>query len=160
MDKDEVKSEDICSTLKGSTETLLPIQLFEFKTHLLEAVEELRMLRLAKLQYEEQISKLIMEKQELSWKNESLSNQEEIIEKRHKDALSVLKKQFNAKMCAVELEKGRFQLTAETKERENLGLREDIKVLQLSKYSLQKKIDDLIIQSLSFLTMMLMLNDP
>ncbi|XP_068117430.1 coiled-coil domain-containing protein 73 isoform X2 [Hyperolius riggenbachi] len=143
MDKDEMETESISYTLKGTSETLLPLQLFEFKTHLLEAVEELRMGRFSKIQYEEQISKILMEKQELAWRNESLSSKEEILEKRHQDALAALKKQFQAKMCTVEEEKGWFQLTAETKEREILGLRQEIKVLQLSKYNLQKNVQEM-----------------
>ncbi|XP_063800542.1 coiled-coil domain-containing protein 73 isoform X2 [Pseudophryne corroboree] len=136
MDKEEMEIENTSYPLNVPSETLLPIQLFEFRTHLLEAVEELRMGRLAKVQYEEQISKILMEKQELVWKNESLSSQEEILEKRHKDALAVLKKQLQSKMCTVEEEKGRFQLAAETKEREIFGLKEDIKALQEQKLQL------------------------
>ncbi|XP_075043581.1 coiled-coil domain-containing protein 73 [Mixophyes fleayi] len=143
MDNGEMETKNTSYTLKVSSETLLPIQLFEFRAHLLEAVEELRMGRLANAQYEEQISKILMEKQELMWKNESLSNQEEILEKGHKDALAIVKKQLQAKMCAMEEEKGRYQLAAETKERETLGLREDIKALQISKYNLQKKVQEM-----------------
>ncbi|XP_069821881.1 coiled-coil domain-containing protein 73 [Dendropsophus ebraccatus] len=148
MDKDEMDIENSSYTLKGSSETLLPIQLFEFKAHLLEVVEELRIGRvtdytLAKIQYEDQINKILMEKQELMWKYESVSNQEEIVEKKHNDSLAALKKQLQAKMCLIEEEKGRFQLTAETKERENISLREDIKTLQIAKYNLQKKVQEM-----------------
>ncbi|XP_071974709.1 coiled-coil domain-containing protein 73 isoform X2 [Engystomops pustulosus] len=143
MENNEMDIENPSYTLKGSSETLLPIQLFEFKSHLLEAVEELRMGRLAKIQYEEQINKILMEKQELTWKYESLSKQEDIVEKKHNDSQAVLKKQLQAKMCLIEEEKGRFQLDAETKEKENISLREDIKALQIAKYSYQKKAQEM-----------------
>ncbi|XP_044125205.1 coiled-coil domain-containing protein 73 [Bufo gargarizans] len=93
MEKDEMDIENPSYTLKESSETLLPIQLFEFKAQLLEAVEELRMGRIAKIQYEEQINKILMEKQELTWKYESLSKEEENVEKKHSDSLVRLKKQ-------------------------------------------------------------------
>ncbi|XP_075693875.1 coiled-coil domain-containing protein 73 isoform X2 [Rhinoderma darwinii] len=140
MDKDEMDIENPSYTLKGTSETLLPIQLFDFKAHLLEAAEELRMGRLAKIQYEEQINKILMERQELLWKYESLSNQEEIVEKKHNDSLAALKKQFQTKMCLIEEEKGRFQLVAETKERENISLREDIKASQKEVHELEQKL--------------------
>ncbi|XP_077137749.1 coiled-coil domain-containing protein 73 [Ranitomeya variabilis] len=143
MEKDELDIENPSYTIEGSSETLLPIQLFEFKAHLLETVEELRIARLGKIQYEEHINKILMEKQELIWKQESLSNQEEIVEKKHNDSLAMLKKQMQAKMCFIEEEKGRFELAAEAKERENINLREEIKALQIVKYSLQKKVQEM-----------------
>ncbi|XP_056382588.1 coiled-coil domain-containing protein 73 isoform X3 [Hyla sarda] len=143
MDEGEIDMKNSSYTLKGSSETLLPIHLYEFKAHLLEAVEELRMGRLAKIQYEEQVNKILMEKQELMWKCEAISNQEEIVEKKHNDSLAALKKQLQAKMCLIEEEKGRFQLAAESKERENSSLREDIKTLQIAKYNFQKKVHEM-----------------
>ncbi|XP_075423470.1 coiled-coil domain-containing protein 73 isoform X3 [Ascaphus truei] len=143
MDEDGIKTETTSYTFQGSFETVLSFQLLEFKTSLFEAVEELRMGRVAKIQYEEQISKILMEKQELVWQNETLSHQSEILDKRHKEALAALKKQLQAKMCATEEEKGQFQLAAEIKEREIGGLKEDLKTLQMSKYSLQKKLHEM-----------------
>ncbi|KAM4618117.1 coiled-coil domain-containing protein 73 [Discoglossus pictus] len=106
MDPDNLKTET-AYTFQESSEPLFSIQILEFKTSLLEAVEELRMGRVAKGQYEEQISKILLEKQELVWQN------------------------------------GQFQLVAETKGREINGLKEDLKSLQMSNYSLQKKLQEM-----------------
>ncbi|KAF7245590.1 Coiled-coil domain-containing protein 73 [Varanus komodoensis] len=54
-------------TLQNSSEAMLSIQRLDFKTSFLEAVEELRMRRDAETHYEEQISKLLLEKHELEW---------------------------------------------------------------------------------------------
>ncbi|XP_021119647.1 coiled-coil domain-containing protein 73 isoform X5 [Heterocephalus glaber] len=80
-------------TLQSSSETMFSIQLLDFKTSLLEALEELRMRREAEIQYEEQIGKIIMETQELKWQKETLQNQKEALVKQHKEAMEVFKKQ-------------------------------------------------------------------
>ncbi|KAM4723150.1 coiled-coil domain-containing protein 73 [Rhinophrynus dorsalis] len=115
----------------GINKNILSVQLLEFKTSLLEAVEELRMGRAVKIQYEEQICKVQMEKQDLAWQNETLSNQAEVLEKQHKEAIAALKKQAN------------FQLGAETKGKEICLLKEELKTLQMSKYNLQKKLQEM-----------------
>ncbi|KAJ1075203.1 hypothetical protein K5549_006565 [Capra hircus] len=118
-------------SLQSSSETLFSIQLLDFKTSFLEALEELRMRREAETQYEEQIAKIIMETQELKWQKETLQNQKETLAKQHKEAMAVLKKQ------------GKFQLATEIKEKEIEGLKETLKTLQVSKYSLQKKVSEM-----------------
>ncbi|KAM8812687.1 coiled-coil domain-containing protein 73 [Rhynchonycteris naso] len=128
---------------QSSAETLFSIQLLDFKTGLLEALEELRMRREAEIQYEEQIGKIIMETQDLKWQNETLQNQKETLAKQHHEAMAVYKKQLQMKMCALEEEKGKYQLAAEIKEKEIEGLKETLKSLQVSKYSLQKKVNEL-----------------
>ncbi|XP_069927800.1 coiled-coil domain-containing protein 73 isoform X3 [Oryctolagus cuniculus] len=105
--------------LQSSSETLFSIQLLDFKTSFLEALEELRMRREAETQYEEQIGKIIVEIQELKWQK------------------------FQMKMCALEEEKGKFQLATEIKEKEIEGLKETLKTLQVSNYSLQKKMSEM-----------------
>ncbi|KAF5918950.1 hypothetical protein HPG69_005991 [Diceros bicornis minor] len=69
--ENDFKTESSSSTfaLQSSSETLFSIQLLDFKTSLLEALEELRMRREAETQYEEQIGKIIVETQELKWQN-------------------------------------------------------------------------------------------
>uniref|UniRef100_A0A5F9D870 Coiled-coil domain containing 73 n=1 Tax=Oryctolagus cuniculus TaxID=9986 RepID=A0A5F9D870_RABIT len=130
--------------LQSSSETLFSIQLLDFKTSFLEALEELRMRREAETQYEEQIGKIIVEIQELKWQKESLQNQKETLVKQHKEAMAVFKKQFQMKMCALEEEKGKFQLATEIKEKEIEGLKETLKTLQVSNYSLQKKMSEMV----------------
>ncbi|XP_064221123.1 coiled-coil domain-containing protein 73 [Aotus nancymaae] len=130
-------------TLQSSSETLFSIQLLDFKTNLLEALEELRMRREAEIQYEEQISKIIVETQELKWQKETLQNQKETLAKQHREAMAVFKKQLQMKICALEEEKGRYQLATEIKEKEIEGLKETLKALQVSKYSLQKKVSEM-----------------
>ncbi|VCW70144.1 unnamed protein product [Gulo gulo] len=67
--ENDFKTDSSSSTfaLPSSSETMFSIQLLDFKTSLLEALEELRMRREAETQYEEQIGKIIMETQELKW---------------------------------------------------------------------------------------------
>ncbi|KAF6102502.1 coiled-coil domain containing 73 [Phyllostomus discolor] len=143
--ENDFKTDSSLSTfaLQSSSETLFSIQLLDFKTSLLEALEELRMRREAEIQYEEQIGKIIVETQELKWQNETLQNQKEMLTKQHKDAMAVFKKQFQMKMYALEEEKGKYQLATEIKEKEIEGLKETLKTLQVSKYSLQKKVSEM-----------------
>uniref|UniRef100_A0A2K6MXL9 Coiled-coil domain containing 73 n=1 Tax=Rhinopithecus bieti TaxID=61621 RepID=A0A2K6MXL9_RHIBE len=130
-------------TLQSSSETLFSIQLLDFKTSLLEALEELRMRREAEIHYEEQIGKIIVETQELKWQKETLQNQKETLAEQHKEAMAVFKKQLQMKMYALEEEKGKYQLATEIKEKEIEGLKETLKALQVSKYSLQKKVSEM-----------------
>ncbi|KAM5317451.1 coiled-coil domain-containing protein 73 [Glossophaga mutica] len=143
--ENDFKTDSSLSTfaLQSSSETLFSIQLLDFKTCLLEALEELRMRREAEIQYEEQIGKIIVETQELKWQNETLQNQKEMLTKQHKEAMTVFKKQFQMKMYALEEEKGKYQLATEIKEKEIEGLKETLKTLQVSKYSLQKKVSEM-----------------
>ncbi|XP_078538591.1 coiled-coil domain-containing protein 73 [Lissotriton helveticus] len=138
-----VENEPACHAFRGSSDTLLSIQLLEFKTSLLEAVEELRLRRDAQIQYEEHTSQIMMEKQELEWKNDSLEQQSESLKKQHTESVTALKKQLQAKICAMEEEKGQYKLAAETKEKEITGLKDDLKALQISKYTLQKKLNEM-----------------
>nr|XP_020766940.1 coiled-coil domain-containing protein 73 isoform X2 [Odocoileus virginianus texanus] len=143
--ENDFKTESASSafSLQSSSETLFSIQLLDFKTSLLEALEELRMRREAETQYEEQIGKIMMETQELKWQKETLQNQKETLAKQHQEAMAVLKKQLQMKVCALEEEKGKFQLATEIKEKEIEGLKETLKTLQVSKYSLQKKVNEM-----------------
>ncbi|XP_038663765.1 coiled-coil domain-containing protein 73-like isoform X3 [Scyliorhinus canicula] len=127
----------------SDTAALRSVQQLEFKTSLLEVVEELRIRRVVESRYEEQISNLVVEKQELEWQKESLQHQCNALSSQHEEAMAVLKKQFQTRVNAVEEEKGKFQLTAESKEREINGLKEELKILQVSKYSLEKKLNEL-----------------
>uniref|UniRef100_A0A8D0HFA6 Coiled-coil domain-containing protein 73 n=1 Tax=Sphenodon punctatus TaxID=8508 RepID=A0A8D0HFA6_SPHPU len=129
MDKD-FKTEVSTYTFKSSSEALLCIQLLDFKTNLLEAVEELRMRRNAEIHYEEQISKIVVEKQELEWQKETLQHQAETLNKQHKEAMAAFKKQ----MCSLEkiIYFGKYQLAVETREREIDGLKETLKTLQVN----------------------------
>ncbi|RMB97884.1 hypothetical protein DUI87_25362 [Hirundo rustica rustica] len=66
MDED-FKAQALDSTLPSPSETLLSIRLLDFKTSLLEAIEELRIRRETEINYEDQINKIVIEKQELEW---------------------------------------------------------------------------------------------
>uniref|UniRef100_A0A8C6S1W4 Coiled-coil domain-containing protein 73 n=1 Tax=Nannospalax galili TaxID=1026970 RepID=A0A8C6S1W4_NANGA len=131
-------------TLQSSSGTMAFSQLLDFRTTLLEALEELQMRREAEHKYEEQISKIIMETQELKWQKETLQHQKEALVKQHKEEMEVFKKQLQMKMCALEEEKGKFQLATEIKEKEIEGLKGTLKALQVSKYSLQKKVCEMV----------------
>ncbi|XP_062974491.1 coiled-coil domain-containing protein 73 [Elgaria multicarinata webbii] len=128
---------------QNSSEAMLSIQRLDFKTSFLEAVEELRMRRDAEIHYEEQISKFVLEKQELEWQKEALQHEKEALSKQHTEAMTAFKKQFQARMFAMEEEKGKYLLAKESKEREIEGLKETLKTLQISKYTLQKKLNEM-----------------
>ncbi|NXX78030.1 CCD73 protein, partial [Urocolius indicus] len=129
--------------LQSPSETLLSIRLLDFKTSLLEAIEELRIRRETEVNYEDQISKIVVEKQELEWQKETLQHQMDTLNQQNKEALSAFKKQLQAKVFAIEEEKGKYQLAVETKGKEIDGLKETLKALQVSKYVLQKKLNEM-----------------
>ncbi|XP_035251404.1 coiled-coil domain-containing protein 73-like isoform X2 [Anguilla anguilla] len=127
----------------ASDDGFLSIQVLEFKTSLLEAAEELHIHRDAEMGFEEQINKFVMEKQELEWEKESLQHQIDTLVHQHNESLAAQKKQFQAMIAEIEGEKGKHQLSAELKDRENVRLKEALKMLQLFKCSLQKKLSEL-----------------
>ncbi|NXV11944.1 CCD73 protein, partial [Cepphus grylle] len=129
--------------LQSPSETLLSIRLLDFKTSLLEAMEELRIRRETEINYEDQISKIVVEKQELEWQKETLQHQTDALHQQNKEAMAAFKKQLQARMFAMEEEKGRYQLAVETKEKEIDGLKEALKALQISKYTLEKKLNEM-----------------
>ncbi|NXQ24624.1 CCD73 protein, partial [Alaudala cheleensis] len=129
--------------LPSPSETLLSIRLLDFKTSLLEAIEELRIRRETESNYEEQINKVVIEKQELEWQKETLQHQTDTLQQQNKEAMAAFKKQLQARMFAMEEEKGKYQLAVETKEKEIDGLKETLKALQISKYTLQKKLNEM-----------------
>ncbi|XP_078271692.1 coiled-coil domain-containing protein 73 isoform X2 [Rhinoraja longicauda] len=97
---------------------LCSVHQLEFKTSLLEVVEELHICRAAESRYEEQISKLVVEKQELEWQKESLQHQYNALSSQHEETIISLKKQFQTQVNAAEEEK-------------------------VSKYNLEKKLSEL-----------------
>ncbi|NXM92777.1 CCD73 protein, partial [Oenanthe oenanthe] len=129
--------------LPSPSETLLSIRLLDFKTNLLEAIEELRIRRETETHYEDQINKIVIEKQELEWQKETLQHQTDTLQQQNKEAMAAFKKQLQARMFAMEEEKGKYQLAVETKEKEIDGLKETLKALQISKYTLQKKLNEM-----------------
>ncbi|XP_027128138.1 coiled-coil domain-containing protein 73 isoform X2 [Larimichthys crocea] len=129
-----------CQTESGGT---ILLQLLEFKTRLLEVVEELHIRRDAETRFEDQISTLVLEKQELEWEKESLQHQAETMSKQHTESLTSVKKQFQAKIRNIEEEKGKYQVSAELKDKEINNLKEELKALQLLKYNLEKKSSEL-----------------
>ncbi|NXN68754.1 CCD73 protein, partial [Himantopus himantopus] len=129
--------------LQSPSETLLSIRLLDFKTSLLEAIEELRIRRETEINYEDQISKIVVEKQELEWQKETLQHQTDTLHQQNKEAMAAFKKQLQARVFAMEEEKGKYQLAVETKEKEIDGLKEALKALQISKYTLEKKLNEM-----------------
>ncbi|XP_051978681.1 coiled-coil domain-containing protein 73-like [Xyrauchen texanus] len=121
----------------------ISVQVLEFKTSLLEAVEELHIHRDAETRYEEQIFKLVLEKQELEWQKESLQSQISRMSNESSESLTAVKKQFQAQIRRIEGEKGKNQLSAELKDKEITSLKEELKLLQLLRYSLEKKLSEL-----------------
>ncbi|XP_063145591.1 coiled-coil domain-containing protein 73 [Candoia aspera] len=142
MDED-LDKEIAAYSLQNSSEALLSIQLLDFKTTFLEAVEELRMRRDSENHYEKEISRHVAEKQDLVWQKEAIDHEKEALKQQHVEAITTLKKQFQAKMIVMEEEKGKHLLVVESKEREMEGLKETFKKLQISKYTLQKKLNEM-----------------
>ncbi|XP_034541863.1 coiled-coil domain-containing protein 73-like isoform X2 [Notolabrus celidotus] len=136
FEPDSSLSSSLCQTGSGRTITL---QLLEFKTLLLEFVEELQIQRDAKTLFEDQISKLVLEKQELEWEKESLQHQAKTMANQHTEVLMNTQKQFQAKIRSIEEVKEKHQVIAELKEKEMTNLKEELKSLQLLKYNLEKK---------------------
>ncbi|XP_035011790.2 myosin-1 isoform X2 [Hippoglossus stenolepis] len=129
-----------CQRESGGT---ILLQLLEFKTHLLEAVEELHIRKDAETHFEDQISKLVLEKQELEWERETLQHQIETGVNQHTESLTSVKKQFQAKIRNIEEEKGKYQVSAELKDKEINNLKEELRSLQLLKFNLEKKSKEL-----------------
>ncbi|XP_053362323.1 uncharacterized protein LOC128532123 [Clarias gariepinus] len=136
----DLKSSDI---VPDSDSRIISVQLLEFKTCLLEAVKELHIHRDAETRHEAQICTLILEKQELEWQKESLQNQINRMTKEQSESLDAVKKQFQAQIQEIEADKGKHQLSAEFKDKEITSLKEELKSLQLFKYSLEKKLSEL-----------------
>ncbi|XP_029009769.1 myosin-8-like isoform X3 [Betta splendens] len=128
---------------EAENEGAILLQLLEFKNHLLEAIEELHIRRDSETRFEDQLSKLVLEKQELEWEKESLQQQIETVENQRKESLSYVKKQFQDKIRNTEEEKWKYQLTSELKDKEISSLKEELKSLQLLKYNLERKSSEL-----------------
>lgn len=122
----------------------ISVHVLEFKASLLEAVEELHIRRDAETRYEEQICKLMLENPELEWEKESLQNQISKMSNENSESLAAVKKQFQAQIRGLEGEKGKIQLAAELKDKEITSLKEELKSLQLLRYSLEKKLAELV----------------
>ncbi|KAM8750814.1 coiled-coil domain-containing protein 73 isoform 3-T3 [Acanthopagrus schlegelii] len=133
-------SSTCCQTESGGT---ILLQLLEFKMHLLEVVEELHIRRHAETRFEDQISTLVLEKQELEWEKESLQHQSETMANQHTESVMNVRKQFQAKIRHMEEEKGKHQVSAELKDKEINNLKGELKSLQLLKYNLEKKSSEL-----------------
>ncbi|KAI4892689.1 hypothetical protein NFI96_016008 [Prochilodus magdalenae] len=133
---------------------IISVQLLEFKTSLLEAVEELHIHRDAENRYEAQTCQLVLEKQELEWQKcspanqsgeliyiheftnkESLQSQIDRMTKEHSESLAAVKKQFQTQIRGLEGEKGKHQLSAELKDKEITSLKEELKLLQVNLHS-------------------------
>ncbi|XP_056106894.1 coiled-coil domain-containing protein 73-like [Rhinichthys klamathensis goyatoka] len=136
----QLKTPNIAIENDGRT---ISVQVLEFKTSLLEAVEELYIHRDAETRYEEQICKLVLEKQELEWQKETLQSQNSKMSTENSESLAAVKKQFQAQIRRIEGEKGKNQLAAELKDKEIISLKEELKLLQLLRYSLEKKLSEL-----------------
>ncbi|XP_062403400.1 uncharacterized protein LOC134094044 [Sardina pilchardus] len=122
---------------------ILSVQILEFKTSLLDAVQELHIRRDAETRYEGQINELVLEKQELEWQKDSVQHQISSVTNQHDEALDTVKKRFQAQIRSLEEDRGKHQLTAELREKEMTSLKEELKTLQLGKYSMEKKLSEL-----------------
>uniref|UniRef100_A0A669QQ34 Coiled-coil domain containing 73 n=1 Tax=Phasianus colchicus TaxID=9054 RepID=A0A669QQ34_PHACC len=114
---------------QSPSETLLSIRLLDFKTSLLETIEELRIRRETEINYEDQLSKIVVEKQELEWQKETLQHQTDTLQQQTKEAMAAFKKQVAKQMLP-----GKYQLAVEIKEKEINGLKETLKELQVNYY--------------------------
>ncbi|KAM7327646.1 hypothetical protein ACRRTK_014013 [Alexandromys fortis] len=92
--EDSTKSSTSTVTLQSSLKTMASIQLLDFRTNLLEAVEELRMRREAETQYEKQIAKIIMEIQELKWQKEQKAHLHHLAKEDYHKQLNEIEKYY------------------------------------------------------------------
>ncbi|XP_023671990.1 coiled-coil domain-containing protein 73 isoform X8 [Paramormyrops kingsleyae] len=127
----------------------LAVQVIQFKASLLEAMEELRFHRQAEMDFEERISQLLLEKQELEWQKESFQHQTDMLLNQNTESVTALKKKFQARIKGLEEEKGKYQVTVELKDKEIRTLKEELKLLKLSKCSLQKTLSELDMEKLN-----------
>ncbi|KAM8892715.1 coiled-coil domain-containing protein 73 isoform 3-T4 [Spinachia spinachia] len=125
-----------CQTQGGGT---ILLHLLQFKTLLLETFEELHIRRDAEARFEDQISKLVLEKQELEWETESLRHQIEMLSNQHSESLTSVKKQLQANITNIKEEKEKYQVSAELKDKEINNLKEELKSLQGQKLALHSR---------------------
>ncbi|XP_047013222.1 uncharacterized protein LOC108268961 isoform X1 [Ictalurus punctatus] len=104
---------------------------------------KIQVIKDSETRHEAQICKLVLEKQELEWQKEALQNQINRMTKEQSESLAVVKKQFQAQIRGIDGEKGKHQLSVELKDKEITSLKEELKLLQLFKYSLEKKLSEL-----------------
>uniref|UniRef100_A0A8P4KJ36 Uncharacterized protein n=1 Tax=Dicentrarchus labrax TaxID=13489 RepID=A0A8P4KJ36_DICLA len=83
----------------------------------------------AETRFEDQISKLVLEKQELEWEKGTLQHQTETVANQHTESLINVKKQ----VCFYCMVTGKYQVSAELKEKEIKNLKEELKSLQKNK---------------------------
>ncbi|KAM8861676.1 coiled-coil domain-containing protein 73 [Synchiropus picturatus] len=121
----------------------LLLHLLEYKAQLLEAVEELHIRRDAEARFEDQISEVILERQELEWEKESLQHQMKTAAHQHVDSLAKVRKQLRDSVRSSEEEKEKLQALAESMQKEASNLKEELKELQRLKYNLEKKCGEL-----------------
>uniref|UniRef100_A0A3P8SFZ6 Uncharacterized protein n=1 Tax=Amphiprion percula TaxID=161767 RepID=A0A3P8SFZ6_AMPPE len=84
--------------------------------------------------FEDQISKLVLEKQELEWEKVQL--------------FTWNKEYFNKYTLKIS---GKYQVIAELKDKEINSLKEELKALQLLKYNLEKKSNELVRKDFPFI---------
>ncbi|KAJ4938410.1 hypothetical protein JOQ06_003030, partial [Pogonophryne albipinna] len=96
----------------------------------------------AETRFEDQISKLVLEKQELEWEKESLQRQIETVANQHTESILNVKKKLQAKIRNTVEEKGKYQVSAEIKDKEINNLKDELKTLQEVKLALQTRSKD------------------
>ncbi|KAK1161734.1 coiled-coil domain-containing protein 73-like [Acipenser oxyrinchus oxyrinchus] len=81
--REDREAAEPCSVynIQDSADTVISVQLLEFKTSVIEVVEELRIRRDAETRFEEQINRLVVEKQELEWQKGKYQLNAELKEK-------------------------------------------------------------------------------
>ncbi|XP_038052260.1 paramyosin-like isoform X2 [Patiria miniata] len=137
-------SEDPALKKKDSSSKEMDTQLgiLQFQNKFYECIEELKIRRVTDAENEDKINQLVSTqhdhqrdiKEEIS-KNTSLSE-------KHSQELSELKRQHEEKIHQLQAEKTKLALAADTWEKEMKEVKDDIRSLQLTKYSLEKTIKD------------------
>ncbi|XP_022102675.1 coiled-coil domain-containing protein 150-like isoform X2 [Acanthaster planci] len=126
-----------------SKETLVSrLDILQFQNKFYECIEELKIRRAIDAENEERINQLVSTqhdhqraiKEEIA-KNSALSE-------RHSQELRELERQQEEKIHQLQAEKKKLTLAAEAWEKEMEAIKDDIRTLQLTKYSLEKTIKD------------------
>ncbi|XP_070535291.1 coiled-coil domain-containing protein 73-like [Ptychodera flava] len=118
------------------------INYLKFRDNLYEVIEELRIRRSTDSENEERIKQLVTEKHELERKLETEIASNKTLSDQHEQEIIDAKKHSEDKIHQLEDDKQKLALLVERTEKEVTGLKNEIRTLMLSKYSLEKKIKE------------------
>ncbi|XP_021367723.1 coiled-coil domain-containing protein 73-like [Mizuhopecten yessoensis] len=115
---------------------------FRFRTSLVEIVEELKLRRKNEVENEERTQALIKEKYELERKNDLDGTRIKNLQEDNNKNLNETKRNFEEKMRKLEEKTRQDAVQKEAMVKEMEAMKDELRKLQLSKYSLEKLLRD------------------